>query len=253
MQKPRHILVLFASPRRQNSYKVTKRLEQELNRLGNYRFEYLFLSKADLKTCTGCHNCLFKGEDTCPQKDDAHTIHQKMLASDGIALVSPVYVINVTGLMKNLIDRLCFLCHRPALFSQDVIVISTVGAIGLRKTLKYMRQVARVWGAKSTTTLGLQTPPKEEIFTEKNTRRIRKAAIEYHQRFSEPFTPSFSQVMQFEMQKALFTQGSAKDITPADYTHYERLKGKSFNVPATVNPVKGALAKLMRLLFIRGE
>ncbi|MGM5488642.1 MAG: flavodoxin family protein [Nanobdellota archaeon] len=245
------ILVIVGSPRRQNSYKVVKKLEEELAHLGQYDFEYLFLGESDLRLCKGCHNCLFRGEDLCPLTDDSKGIRSKMLGSDGIILVSPVYVINVTGLMKNFIDRMCFLCHRPGLFNQDFMVVSTVGAIGLKKTLTYMKQVAEVWGAKSITTLGVKTPPKEEIFTDKNTRLIRKAADRYHHNFARQFRPSFNHVMQFEMQKAVFTQKSAKKITPADYQHYMRLKDKHFNIPVRINPIKSMVAKLMRLVLIR--
>ncbi len=134
--KARDILVIFGSPRRGNSYKVTKRFEEELKKIGNYEFEYVFLSDAGLKFCMGCHNCLFLGEEKCPAKDDKDKIYSRMLKSDGIVLVSPVYVVNVSGLMKNFIDRMCFVCHRPSLFRHDVIVISTTAAMGLKRALK---------------------------------------------------------------------------------------------------------------------
>lgn len=247
----RKILVIFASPRKGNSYEITKRFEKELNKLGTYDFDYVFLSDTDLKMCRGCHNCLFIGEDKCPVRDDRKKIYKKMQGSDGIALVSPVYVVNVSGLMKNFIDRMCFLCHRPELFSKEVITISTVAAIGMNKALKYMKSIAEIWGAKTVTSLGIMTPPKKEIFNNKNSLLVRKAAEKYHSCFDKPFRPSLNQVIQYEMQKDIFTRESAKKISPADYSHYMKIKDKNFNVPAKINPFKRLFARtLKRLIFL---
>ncbi len=46
-------------------------------------FEYIFLKEANLKPCIGCYNCMAKGEDKCPLRDDRAAIEQKLLAADG--------------------------------------------------------------------------------------------------------------------------------------------------------------------------
>ncbi len=238
----RTVLVIFGSPRKVNSYNVTKRIEDELNKLGSYEFEYVFLSDLKLKICKGCHTCLFVDEEKCPLKDDSKKIYQKMLEAEGLVFVSPVYVMNVSALMKNFIDRMCFLCHRPELFGQDVLVVSTTGVIGLKRTLNYMDEVAEVWGAKSVTKLGITTPPKEDIFTEKNTSQIENTARAYHDEFDQQFSPSINQLIQFKMQKKIFTTDWAKEVSPADYKHYIKLEDKSFNIPVKVNPIKNFIA-----------
>lgn len=66
--------------------------------------ELLELVDYNIKPCLSCNRCLKKDECTISD-DDMVKIAKKMLAADGIVLGSPVYFSNVTGLMKNFMDR----------------------------------------------------------------------------------------------------------------------------------------------------
>jgi multimeric flavodoxin WrbA len=68
---------------------------------------------ADLAHCTGCFVCFLRGEENCPNQDDAPETEQKMHESDGVIFASPVYGMNVSGLMKVFIDRFSNVSHRP--------------------------------------------------------------------------------------------------------------------------------------------
>ena len=247
----RKIVVIFGSPRKTNSYQATKRFEKELKKLGNYDFEYIHLNEVKLDFCRGCHNCLFLGHDKCSIKDDIGKIVAKMLESDGIVFVSPVYVVNVSGLMKNFIDRICYICHRPALFNQHVMIISTVAAMGNQRVLKYMKEVAEVWGSRTITTLGLVTPPNEEVLNTKNSNMIEKKAILFHSKFGKPLRPLFNQLMQFELFKRIFTSDLGKSVSPADCVFYSKLKESDYMVPAKINLFKKNFAKLSAKVIIK--
>lgn len=65
------------------------------------------------------------GEDHCPLRDDVSEIKKKIDDADIIILASPVYVEDVSGLLKNWIDRMAFVCHRPAVPS--ALVHGTAG------------------------------------------------------------------------------------------------------------------------------
>lgn len=66
--------------------------------------ELLELPDYNIKPCLSCNRCLRKTE--CSIKDDdMEAIAGKMLAADAIVLGSPVYFANVTGMMKNFMDR----------------------------------------------------------------------------------------------------------------------------------------------------
>ena len=50
-----------------------------------------------------------------------------MDAADGIIFASPVYVNDVSGIAKTWIDRLAYVCHRPAFAGKCAYLIATVG------------------------------------------------------------------------------------------------------------------------------
>lgn len=66
--------------------------------------ELVELSDYHLKFCTGCNSCL--RNTTCSITDDDNgLLHEKLLEADGVILGSPCYFGNVSGLMKNFMDR----------------------------------------------------------------------------------------------------------------------------------------------------
>lgn len=66
----------------------------------------VFLSQKKIKPCLGCIACWTKTPGLCVQKDDMPELIDKFLASDIAVYATPLYVDNVTGLMKNFMDRL---------------------------------------------------------------------------------------------------------------------------------------------------
>ncbi len=241
------ILAIIGSPRKGNTLNVTKEFEKELHKLGKFDFEYLFLDELDMKICIGCHNCLFKGEDKCPYYKEQKMIIDKMLKADGIILASPVYVMNVTALMKNFIDRICYICHRPALFRQDIMTIVTTGALGQKTVTRYLRSIAEVWGARSITSFAQATPPDGYKIDKK--KLIKKARQFYHNLNKKAFSPTLNQLIQFRFQRAIFTSNPGKAISPADYEYFKTLKGKNFNVPSKINPIKNAASFIFFKIF----
>ncbi|EEG76660.1 flavodoxin family protein [Dethiobacter alkaliphilus] len=66
--------------------------------------ELVELMDYEIKECISCNKCLFKPE--CSIKDDdMDKLYEKMREADGIVFGSPVYFSNVTGRMKDFIDR----------------------------------------------------------------------------------------------------------------------------------------------------
>src|SRR6056297_4344507 len=121
-----NIFAVVGSQRRGNTYRQVEKLEKEIKKYGDFNFEYLNLWDNDIKKCTGCHLCLIHGIEKCPLEDTILDIKEKMIKADAILLSSPVYVMNVTSNMKNFIDRLCSVCHRPDFIKQNGIVLTTV-------------------------------------------------------------------------------------------------------------------------------
>jgi len=69
--------------------------------------ELIRLAGLDIKPCDACMVC--KDEERCPIEDDLFPIYQKMKASDGIILASPVYFGSATAQIKALIDRVGYM------------------------------------------------------------------------------------------------------------------------------------------------
>lgn len=72
--------------------------------------ELIFLSDLTIGFCTGCLVCR-KNRGQCPQEDDMQVVLDKALSSKAIVLGSPNYYYDVSGLMKNMIDRSIAWCY----------------------------------------------------------------------------------------------------------------------------------------------
>jgi multimeric flavodoxin WrbA len=216
------VLAIMGSPKgKGNGYQVTRQIEAKMRTLGDVEFEYLFLKDANLGMCRGCMLCIVKGEDRCPLQDDRVRIEERIEASDGVILVSPGYVQNVSGLMKNFMDRLCYTHHRPRFFNQRVMIVANGGA-GLDKTLAALRialggpRVVRELAV--TKTVWPQAPKVEE----KKKQAIERAALDFYRAVAnkEPGAkPTFSEYMGFAFFKRMFPE--MKDYLPADHAYYE--------------------------------
>jgi multimeric flavodoxin WrbA len=140
--------------------------------------ELLPLGKQQLKICTGCRACFNLGEQKCPLKDDLLPVLAKMQAADLLVVASPVYVSDVSGLLKNWIDRLAFMCHRPALGGKPVYLIATTGQSPTHSTIHTMQGAFITWGAhlfgSASFIMGARMP--EEEIVKKYGAKIRKIA-----------------------------------------------------------------------------
>ncbi len=67
--------------------------------------ENIFLAKKDIKPCKGCFACWIKTPGKCVIKDDMAELLEKLAGSDIVVFATPLYVDNVTGIMKNFMDR----------------------------------------------------------------------------------------------------------------------------------------------------
>jgi multimeric flavodoxin WrbA/putative sterol carrier protein len=68
--------------------------------------EYIKLNKMEIKNCSGCYNCWTKTPGECIYKDDMTELRKKYREADLVVFSSPLYIFNVTGIMKTFMDRL---------------------------------------------------------------------------------------------------------------------------------------------------
>ncbi len=177
------ILAIMGSPRKAgNTYKVTKKVEEQMRSLGDVEFEYVFLKDLDLRPCLGCGVCLDKGEDQCPLNDDRAKLEEKMHGADGVIFASPTYVFNVTGLMKNFLDRLAYACHRPRFFKSALVLTTSGNGTGASLMLLPFSLVPKAWGFKVTQNLSIVTNGIPEYSTpeDKANKKIGQAAKKFY-------------------------------------------------------------------------
>jgi len=238
------IIAIMGSPRGKGSgYKIVKMIEYNMKAMDNVEFEYLFLKDANLRPCIGCYNCMAKGEDKCPLKDDRAAIEQKLLTADGFILSSPVYVSNVSGLMKNFIDRFAYLNHRPRFYRQKMLTVVNMAGTdknGALSALKIALGYAR--GARIVYNLAIATPPwpqTERAVAEKE-HAIDAAAKKFYQTCLDTSLPlpTFSSYMDFFIMQKLSLE--CRQYLPADYAFYN---SKEYYYDTRINPIKAATAK----------
>ena len=129
-------VIINGSPRKKNTWSMVKQAKANLGE--DAEFEEIQLMKAKIQMCNGCFKCIMEGEDHCPHKDIVQSIIDKIRWADGIVIASPVYAMNVTGLIKNFFDHTAYLYHRPEFFDKKaLIVVSTAGA-GQKDVAKYI-------------------------------------------------------------------------------------------------------------------
>ncbi|MBU1132035.1 flavodoxin family protein [Patescibacteria group bacterium] len=92
-------LLISGSPRKGNSDFV---LAEIFDRIDGEK-EFLFLRDKEIKHCAGCLSCHEKPE--CAINDDMTEIGNKMIDSDVMIIATPNYFDNVSGLLKDFVDR----------------------------------------------------------------------------------------------------------------------------------------------------
>ena len=253
------ILAIIGSPRKKgNSYSVIKRIEDKIKNIGNVEFEYLFLSDVNLELCQGCGVCLLKGEEHCPNKDDRKQIEDKILNADGVIFISPVYAMNMTALIKNLLDRTAYTMHRPRFFNQYTMIVSVTGSVGLKETINSLSAI-KYSGYNIVHSFGIvATDPfiNTKISDSKSLKDIDFAAEKFYKTIinKKPMVPSFDNIMQFRMQQRVFDL--LKDKLTCDHNYFKEKgwldkKKKFYTDNAKINPIKNLIARWMSLTLIK--
>ena len=80
--------------------------------------EQIFLSQKKIGHCMGCFKCWTATPGKCVIRDDMTDLLEKVISTDLIIMATPLYIDDVTGIMKDFMDRLIPLSDPH--FEQDV-------------------------------------------------------------------------------------------------------------------------------------
>ncbi len=246
---PMKVLAIMGSPRKGDTYHLTQRVEEKMRALGEYEFEYLWLRDLDLGFCHGCYGCLWRGDEACPHHDVVVEVERRLLAADGVVFASPVYALDMTALLKNLLDHLAHHMHRPCFFDQRVLLVCTAGAMGVGIALRTMPAVG-VMGFTVAHKLGMLMQSEQRTHAEERLieRKAERAAQAFHRALHAPRpSPSLMDLITFRAQQVFFRLN--RDQVPADHEYFAE-RGwfnpqRKYYVDMPVNPLKDLVARFV--------
>lgn len=168
------ILIINGSPRTKGvTATVLHMMEEELVSRGA-DVEFVNLSEIKMSHCLGCCRCYTTGH--CCIDDDAEVLSKRIADADGIVLGSPTYASNVSGLMKDCIDRGHFVIEQ-LLNGKYCITLATGENYGNGDVLKILNNLVLFSGGKRSAKIKIRVPFGDTNTVRKNTKEIvRKSA-----------------------------------------------------------------------------
>ena len=173
-----------------------------------------------------------------------------MKAADGIVLAGPVYVNDVNGVMKNWIDRMAHVCHRPEFAGKSALLVATTGGTPVKHTVRTMEVALWTWGFRTAGRVGLVTGanmPAEEMKVRHSAAIIRAAREGCFRTWSgkSAMKPSFLSLMIFRIQQSGWRKSAPGSI---DFTYWNDrgwldTRRCSYFFPHKANPIKVAAAR----------
>lgn len=114
------IIGISGSPRDKNTNCMLRTVLDATNQ----KYELILLKDKKIQPCVACRKC--SETNKCIIDDDMHEIYDKLSEADIIVLGSPTYFDNVTGIMKNFIDR-CLPFYAPRKLKDKKVALVAVG------------------------------------------------------------------------------------------------------------------------------
>lgn len=115
------IALINASPRNENTSDIVEHIVTNFKKMAN--FEIINLRDIKIEFCISCGWCK-NGKGHCVKDDDVDAALKKIVDSDAVIFISPVYMGNMTGQLKAFIDR--SVCLRRAGFMLKDKVASSI-------------------------------------------------------------------------------------------------------------------------------
>lgn len=139
------IVIINGSPRKNGvTAEALHIIENDLVSEG-INVEFYNLSEINMSRCIGCCSCYTIG--CCCIKDDAEKLSQIIAESDGLVFGSPTYASNISGLMKDFIDRGHFVIEQ-LLHDKYCVTVATGENYGNKNTSKILKNLVLYSGGK---------------------------------------------------------------------------------------------------------
>ena len=138
------VLMLNGSPHEKGStYTAMHEMEKIFLEEG-FEVELLHLGKLDIKGCQACGYCAEHGK--CVMDDIVNQVAEKLMASDGLVLGSPVYYGSANSTLTALLDRLFFSTMNADLRMKVGAVVCSARRGGLTATFDQLNKYLTISG-----------------------------------------------------------------------------------------------------------
>lgn len=240
-------LIINGSPRKKNTWNIVNQAKTNLDG----EFEEVLLIKEKIPPCNGCNNCFERGESACPHFESINPIVEKIAQCDGLIITSPVYALNVSGLLKNFFDHTAYLYHRPAFFDKKALVVVSTAGASHNKVAKYIDETLRHWGFNRNYKLAMALGGRED-FDAKEISKINKVSQEFRKdvESGKLHGPKFMDLIFYNAWRAL---AQADNPNPKDEEYWQNndLIKHEFAPIIKLNPIKKLCGKFFFFIFKR--
>lgn len=96
--------------------------------------------------CLSCLNCFKKGSCPLDKQDDMDILKEKIRECDILFFGSPVYMLDMSGITKNVIDRISYWAHRYELAGKPAAVFATTDSNFGQETAEHMAELLSYTG-----------------------------------------------------------------------------------------------------------
>ena len=154
------VLTIIGTAHKGNTRAIVDLFLKEFEKEKN-EFDEVVLPSDFQKICSGCANCILKGEDKCPHYNEVSRIVDKIEKADLIIMATPVFVGSCTSGLKALLDHFAYiwLVHRPkeSMFNKVGLIITSAGGSGVKQTVKLLKSNMFYWGIPTIFNYGITT------------------------------------------------------------------------------------------------
>ena len=200
------------------------------------------LVESRLTFCHGCRVCFDRGESHCPYRDEVAPVKAAMREADIWILTSPVYVDDVSGLMKTFLDRMAHVNHRPEYAGKYAFLLTTSGSGSSGHAARTMANTLRTWGVhiigqKDFVAGALSTSDKLNERFEKQLDRIAVRIVDTYNK-DKALMPSIVSLIFFTVQQTLWQKNKEDSI---DHRYWDSKgwlqPGVTYYIPHNANPL----------------
>lgn len=140
-----NIIIINGSSRKNGATAgILHAMEQRLLQKDNVFVEFVDICNLNMAPCVGCCSCYRTGH--CYINDDAEQLSDRMEKADGLIIGSPTYASNVSGQLKQLIDRGHFVIEQ-LLHDKYAVSVVTGENYGSRDASKVLTRLLNYSGA----------------------------------------------------------------------------------------------------------